>query len=155
MFTCYYFSLWQIQITVSWAALEIVVPWARVKRGDPFPAMVKPHLVCCVQCWSPQYKRDTDIVERAQLRATRIGDWSITLRGKTEKAGSVQPAVEKVELESQCVEVSECSMQSMQYARLFSVAPSDSTRGNAHKLKQQSFHLKNRKFFFTVRVTKH
>lgn len=38
-------------------------------------------------------------------------------------------------------------------ARLFSVVPTDRTRGNGHKLK--TVKLNTRKHFFTVRVTEH
>jgi len=40
-------------------------------------------------------------------------------------------------------------------AKLCSVLPSDTTRGNGHKLKHRKFQLNMRKNFFPLRVTEH
>jgi len=138
----------------SWAALGTVLEADRGKGSFP-SALARPHLECCVQCWTPHYKRDTDILERVQQNATKMmkGLEHLLYKERLRELGLL--SLEKRRLRGYVIYVyqyfkGECKEDR---TRPFSVVPSDRTRGNEHKLTHGRFIFNIRKHIFAVRVT--
>jgi len=103
--------------------------------------LVRPHLEYCVQLWSPQHKRDMDMLEQVQRMAMKMirGPEYLSYEDRLRELGLFN--LEKRRLQGEL-------LAAFQYLKgayrkdgegLFTRLCSDRTRGNGCKLKESGF----------------
>ena len=119
-------------------------------------ALVRLHLEYCIQFWAPWYKKDRDLLERVQQRATKMMKGLEHLFYEERLSDLGLFSLEK-RLRGDLINVCKylkCGSRG-DTANLFSAVCEDNTWGNSHKLEHKKFCTTMQRNFFTVRVTEH
>jgi ribonucleases P/MRP protein subunit RPP40 len=119
-----------------------------------YKALVRPRLEFCIQAWSPYLRKDIDLIERVQRRATKLieGYKNLSYENRLHLTGLI--TLEKRRVRGDLIQVFKMikGIDNIDYNKFFEISKSHRTRGHNCRLVKNRSKLDVRKYFFSQRV---
>ena len=119
-----------------------------------YKAIVRPHLEYCIQAWNPHLRKDVDMLEKIQRRATKLipGLRDLTYEDRFKECGLT--TLETRRLRGDQIEVFKIlnGYENIDSNILFEIKESKITRGHNYTLVKKQSRLDVRKYSFSQRT---
>lgn len=119
-----------------------------------YKALVRPRLEFCVQAWSPYLRKDIDMIERVQRRATKLIDGCSSMSYEKRLEETELIPMEKRRVRGDLIQVFKLlkGIDRLDYRIFFEKQTMNRTRGHNCRLIKVRSNLDIRKYFFSQRV---